>query len=239
MKMITEGVGFNILMGTHPLTIGEHGLLDVSPADQGKSLTIEVLFTPEQTNFQGGGALEVFTIDADRNIMPKKMLSEPTPGTSSFVQRVQVRPLEGRPGHFTSHLDNSVMFAHVSLWGVIQVWVITVIVQQGKKFFAIVHKTHNHQVYRFKEGSSQYWTAVQVRNHRYAIASFEYRENGGAWQPVGRAQYNYFIDEAGMGPGPIDFRVTDVEGNVVEDVGLTVQDAAEVAGAGQFPACMP
>ena len=42
-----------------------------------------------------------------------------------------------------------------------------------------------------------------------------------------------------MGPGPIDFRVTDVEGNVVEEIGLTVQDAAEVAGAGQFPACTP
>ena len=41
-------------------------------------------------------------------------------------------------------------------------------------------------VYRFKEGSSQYWTAVQVRNHRNAIASFEYREGGGAWQPVTR-----------------------------------------------------
>jgi len=94
-------------------------------------------------------------------------------------------------------------------------------------------------VYRFKEGSSEYWTAVQVRNHRNAIASFEYREGGGAWQAVARAEYNYFIDEAGMGPGPIDFRVTDVEGNVVEDDGLMVQDAAEVAGAGQFPACMP
>lgn len=93
--------------------------------------------------------------------------------------------------------------------------------------------------YRFKEGSSEYWTAVQVRNHRNAIASFEYREGGGAWQAVARAQYNYFIDEGGMGPGPIDFRVTDVAGNVIEDDGLMVLDGAEVASKGQFPACMP
>ncbi len=90
--------------------------------------------------------------------------------------------------------------------------------------------------YRFKEGSSQWWTAVQVRDHRNAIATFEVRK-GGAWQAVSRADYNYFIDEAGMGPGPFDFRVTDVEGNVVEDLGVPLMEAGEVAGAGQFPAC--
>ena len=94
-------------------------------------------------------------------------------------------------------------------------------------------------VYRFKEGSSEFWTAVQVRNHRNAIAGFEYREGGGAWQSVQRVEYNYFIDEGGMGPGPIDFRVTDVLGHVVEDHGLLVVDGGSASGAGQFPACLP
>jgi expansin (peptidoglycan-binding protein) len=80
---------------------------------------------------------------------------------------------------------------------------------------------------------------VQVRNHRNAIASFEYRESGGAWQAVARLEYNYFVDEGGMGPGPIDFRVTDVAGNVVEDDGLLVVDGGTASGAGQFPACGP
>ena len=93
--------------------------------------------------------------------------------------------------------------------------------------------------YRFKEGSSEYWTAVQVRNHRNAIASLEYREGGGGWQAVSRASYNYFIEEGGMGPGPIDLRVTDVAGNVIEDDGLMVLGGAEVASKGQLPACVP
>ncbi len=92
-------------------------------------------------------------------------------------------------------------------------------------------------VYRFKEGSSEYWKAVQVRNHRNAIAKLEVREQGAVWRAVGRLEYNYFVDEGGMGPGPIDFRVTDVAGNVVEDVGLMVGDGVEMAGKGQFPAC--
>ena len=92
--------------------------------------------------------------------------------------------------------------------------------------------------YRFKEGSSQWWTAVQVRNHRNAIASFEVRIDG-AWQSVARAEYNYFIEEGGMGPGPLDFRVTDVEGNVIEDLGVPLGDATSASGASQFPACSP
>ena len=47
--------------------------------------------------------------------------------------------------------------------------------------------------YRYKEGSSQYWTAIQVRNHRLPITSLEV-QLGGAWQPVSRSDYNYFND---------------------------------------------
>lgn len=91
--------------------------------------------------------------------------------------------------------------------------------------------------YRFKEGSSQYWTAVQVRNHRNPIASFEVSDGMGGWKSVPRADYNYFIDAGGMGPGPFDFRVTDTLGNVVEDRGVPLIEAGDAPGAGQFPAC--
>ena len=40
-----------------------------------------------------------------------------------------------------------------------------------------------------------------------------------------------------MGPGPYKFRVTDVEGGVVEDEGVPLLDAAGAPGASQFPAC--
>lgn len=94
-------------------------------------------------------------------------------------------------------------------------------------------------VYHFKEGSNQWWTAVQVRNHRNAIAKFEYRAADDTWKSVARVDYNFFIDEAGMGPGPYDFRVTDVHGNVIEDQGVPFKEAGDSPGAGQFPACTP
>jgi expansin (peptidoglycan-binding protein) len=91
--------------------------------------------------------------------------------------------------------------------------------------------------YRFKEGANQWWTAVQVRNHRNAIATFEYRDGGNNWVPVARTDYNYFVEAAGMGPGPYAFRVTDVYGNQLVDEGIGFIEAGEVAGAGQFPSC--
>ena len=91
-------------------------------------------------------------------------------------------------------------------------------------------------VYRFKEGSNEFWTAVQVRNHRYAIARFEYFKDGG-WVNVNRESYNYFVEPAGMGPGPYRFRVTDVYGQTVEDDGIPHREAAEVSGGGQLGLC--
>jgi len=90
--------------------------------------------------------------------------------------------------------------------------------------------------YRFKEGANQWWTAVQVRNHRYPIAKFEYQK-AGKWVAVPRESYNYFVETSGMGPGPYSFRVTDVKGNVLTDKNIPLKVAAEVAGAAQFPTC--
>lgn len=90
--------------------------------------------------------------------------------------------------------------------------------------------------YRFKEGSNQWWTAVQVRNHRYGIAKLEYQK-GSEFVDVKREDYNYFVEPAGMGPGPYVFRVTDVHGHVLTDSGIAHQEAKEVPGAAQFPDC--
>ena len=89
--------------------------------------------------------------------------------------------------------------------------------------------------YRFKEGSNQWWTAVQIRNHRNPIAKLEYRNSAGQWVSVARERYNYFVEPAGMGPGPYNFRVTDVYGNVLLDSGIAHMEAGVVQGAGQFP----
>lgn len=90
--------------------------------------------------------------------------------------------------------------------------------------------------YRFKEGSNQWWSAVQIRNHRHAIAKLEYHDGSG-WVNVPRENYNYFVEASGMGPGPYRFRVTDVYGGSVEDDGIAFVEAGEVAGTDQLPAC--
>jgi len=89
--------------------------------------------------------------------------------------------------------------------------------------------------YRFKEGSSQWWTAVQVRNHRNPIAKFEYLDKNGQFKTVPREDYNYFVESSGMGPGPYTFRVTDSYGTVLTDNGIALKVAGEVAGSAQFP----
>ena len=90
--------------------------------------------------------------------------------------------------------------------------------------------------YHFKDGSNQWWTAVQIRNHRNPIAKFEYLDSGGSWVAVPRTSYNYFVQtNPGMGPGPYTFRVTDWYGNTLTDSGIPHIENGTVSGADQFP----
>jgi expansin (peptidoglycan-binding protein) len=93
-------------------------------------------------------------------------------------------------------------------------------------------------VYHFKDGSNPWWTAVQVRNHRHPIARFEYRDGDGVFRTVPRVEYNYFVEENGMGEGPFTFRVTDVTGAVVEDEGVPLLDDGDAQGGAQLAACV-
>ena len=89
--------------------------------------------------------------------------------------------------------------------------------------------------YHFKDGSNQWWTAVQVRNHRNPVAKFEYW-NGGQWVTVPRVSYNYFVQQnPGMGVGPYTFRVTDMYSNTLTDSGIPFIENGTINGAGQFP----
>lgn len=90
-------------------------------------------------------------------------------------------------------------------------------------------------VYHFKDGSNQWWTAVQVRNHRNPITKLEYMDSGGSWVNVPRTTYNYFVESSGMGTGPYTFRVTDIFGNTLTDSGIPHIENGDVSGNGQFP----
>jgi expansin (peptidoglycan-binding protein) len=90
--------------------------------------------------------------------------------------------------------------------------------------------------YHFKDGSNQWWTAVQIRNSRNPIARFEYRNSSGVWINVPRTSYNYFVQtNPGMGVGPFAFRVTDWYGNVLSDDSIPFQENETMNGSGQFP----
>jgi expansin (peptidoglycan-binding protein) len=92
-------------------------------------------------------------------------------------------------------------------------------------------------IYHFKDGSNQWWTAVQVRRHRYPIFSLEYLTSQRTYKNVNRVEYNYFVEPEGMGPGPYTFRVTDIFGHVLVDSAIVHGEAGDVSGTAQFPLC--
>ena len=89
--------------------------------------------------------------------------------------------------------------------------------------------------YHFKDGSSQYWTAIQIRNHRVPITKLEVTKSGGAYADVPRETYNYFVVSGGVGPGAFSVRITGQGGATLEDSFTGVTADTTVPGAKQFP----
>jgi expansin len=91
--------------------------------------------------------------------------------------------------------------------------------------------------YHFKDGANAYWTAIQIRNHRYPIAKLEAQDPSGTYHDISRVEYNFFVEETGLGAGPYALRVTDTRGHVIEDEGVSLGDDVTRTGATQFPLC--
>jgi expansin len=89
-------------------------------------------------------------------------------------------------------------------------------------------------VYHFKEGSNQWWTAIQLRNTRYAVKTLE-AKTGASFVALGRQSYNYFVAASGLGVGPYTLRVTDVLGHTLTDSGIPFKADTDAPGAAQFP----
>jgi expansin (peptidoglycan-binding protein) len=87
--------------------------------------------------------------------------------------------------------------------------------------------------YEIKDGSSQYWTAILVRNTRLPITKLEWMQNG-MWTEIARADYNYFVVASGVGPGSYQVRVTASDGETLVDTLPAVVAGATVTGSGQF-----
>lgn len=91
--------------------------------------------------------------------------------------------------------------------------------------------------YHWKDGANANWAAIQIRNHRYPIASVAATDTSGTFQNLGRVEYNYFIEPAGLGAGPYSLRVTDTRGHIIDDTNIALGDDVTRTGASQFPAC--
>ena len=90
--------------------------------------------------------------------------------------------------------------------------------------------------YKWKEGTTEFWCGVQVRNHRYPITKLEYLNENGEFVEIKRRPYNYF-ESMEMGKGPFTFRITDIYGQVIidENIPLSTDDSVIIEGHVQFP----
>jgi expansin (peptidoglycan-binding protein) len=87
--------------------------------------------------------------------------------------------------------------------------------------------------FRFKESSSQYWTAIQIRNHKLPIKKVEFKRDG-QWAEMTRSNDNYFAAAKGVGTGPVTLRITATDGQVVEETIQSWKDGKTYDGAAQF-----
>ncbi|MBR4627635.1 MAG: hypothetical protein IKO47_08060 [Ruminococcus sp.] len=90
--------------------------------------------------------------------------------------------------------------------------------------------------YKYKEGTTEFWCEIQVRNHRYPITRLEYLDKNGEWVELPRHRYNYFESNK-MGAGPFTFRITDIYGQQIidRDIPLSYDDTEIIQGHVQFP----
>lgn len=91
--------------------------------------------------------------------------------------------------------------------------------------------------YHFNDSINQWWTAVQIRNHRYPISKVEYLNAQKTFQNLPRTSYNYFAGTTNIGTTPFTFRVTDIYGHALVDSGITPVTKKNIAGKAQFPLC--
>ena len=87
--------------------------------------------------------------------------------------------------------------------------------------------------YHYKDGSSQWWTAIQVRNHRLPLKQVELFKNN-QWQILPRERYNYFLDAKGAGTQPLRLRLTATNGQSIEETIPPPASDLLVTGKQQF-----
>lgn len=104
-------------------------------------------------------------------------------------------------------------------------------------WYLVPGETEGPIAYRFKDSVNQWWTAVQIRNHRYPIYSVQYLTSENSFQNLPRMSYNYFVGYANMGTDPFTFKITDIYGHILLDSGIVPIYMKDIPGKSQFPFC--
>ena len=96
-------------------------------------------------------------------------------------------------------------------------------------------KVTGNMAYQYKDGSHEFWTAIQIRNHKIPVTKVEAKK-AGVYTEMKRSDYNYFIDDKGNKENPISIRITSADGQVLEDTlpGAKGQAGNEFPGTVQF-----
>jgi hypothetical protein len=87
--------------------------------------------------------------------------------------------------------------------------------------------------FRIKETSSQYWTAIQIRNHRMPIKGVAFKQ-GSSWVEMSRSNDNFFVAAKGVGKGALTLRVTATDGQAIEETLSAWKDGKTYPGTAQF-----
>jgi len=87
--------------------------------------------------------------------------------------------------------------------------------------------------YRFKKTSSEYWTAIQVRNHKVPVKSVAWKK-GSDWVEMTRSDDNYFVAAKGVGAKSVTLKVTSTDGQSIEQAFEKWKDGETYKGSSQF-----
>ena len=87
--------------------------------------------------------------------------------------------------------------------------------------------------FHYKDGTSQWWVALQVRNHRLPVKKVELKVDD-SWVEVQRRIYNYFVYESQVADANPKFRVHAIDDSMVEVTLPTPASDQVIAGSSQF-----
>jgi expansin (peptidoglycan-binding protein) len=89
--------------------------------------------------------------------------------------------------------------------------------------------------YQYMDGTTRYWTAIQVRNHIWPVAALEILPTGATdWIRVERRAYNYFVHPKPIAAGPLRVRLIALTGATLEGVLPEPAGGLLVHGTAQF-----